>query len=130
MRWCGHLFGELLVADLSRGKDEQRGEGGNILQQCEEGTLHRVTYGLPPITDVWHVDYTWQAPLCFPKHLESNTYTHLSVTRTTNTGLSSTLELLLAPLMYDLSILTQMSPHQYNLKTSTFRNIFKTQNRD
>lgn len=79
---CPHLFRELLVADLGRGKDEEWGEGGNVLQQCKKRTLHRVTYGLPPITDVWHVDYTWHTPLSFPKHLESK-HTHLSVIKTT-----------------------------------------------
>lgn len=75
MRRC-HLFGKLLVADLSCGKDEEWGEGGNILQQREERTLHCLTYGLPPVADVWHVDYTWHTPLCFPKHLEANTHMH------------------------------------------------------
>lgn len=52
-----YLFRQLGVLSLGSRKDEDRAEGGHIMQQGEEGALHSVTHRVPPLGDMWHVHH-------------------------------------------------------------------------
>lgn len=49
-----YLLRQLCVVIFGGGEDEDRAEGGHVLQQGEEGAFHSVAHRLPPLRDVWH----------------------------------------------------------------------------
>lgn len=57
------------MGDAAGGEEEDGGEGGDAIQQAEEGGPERGSCGLPPLLDVGDVEDAGRRPLGLTEHL-------------------------------------------------------------
>lgn len=69
MKFVLHLWLHVFIRDAAGGEEEDGREGGDAVQQAEEGGPQLRSGRLPPLLDVWDVEDAGRCSPGLPEHL-------------------------------------------------------------